>query len=422
MKSKMFYGWWMVIGCVLLITITVPFTSGLVSLYMLPVTEEFGIARSAFTLTTTILSSCTIVLSPFVSQIIEKYNLKLVLSVSLITFALAYMSYGLAQNVYHLYISAFIIGISFTFCSLLPVQILLVNWFNKSRGLAMSIAMGGIGAGGFLFSPIIAALIQNIGWRNTYFVMGAVVLVVGLPVIILIMKKNPQEIGLKPYGENEGEHATSDTEGSSDNTQKNRDIFIPADQVSKQNFFFVFLIGTFALGLITSGPLQQVNPYVSDLHGLTLGATIMSLYSLLGIFAKLLLGQLSDKLGIIPTGNIGYLTVIITFVLLLFGQYRVALFVMTAFWAFGNAVSSVSLPLFVTQTFGLTNSGRMLGLANSVFSIGMALGGVMVGAVYDLAGSYRLAWIGLIGITALSAFCINYASNASRKKFTETKI
>lgn len=115
MKSKMFYGWWIVIGGVLLITMTVPFTSALVSLYMLPVTEEFGLTRSAFTLTTTILSACTIVLSPFVGQVMQKYNLKLILASTLTVFALAYMSYGLAQNVYHLYISAFIIGLAFPF-------------------------------------------------------------------------------------------------------------------------------------------------------------------------------------------------------------------------------------------------------------------------------------------------------------------
>lgn len=422
MKSKMFYGWWIVIGGVLLITMTVPFTSALVSLYMLPVTEEFGIPRSAFTLTTTILSSCTIVLSPFVAQVMEKYNLKLVLSSSLTVFALGYMSYGLAQNVYHLYISAFIIGLAFSFCSILPVQILLVNWFNKSRGLAMSIAVGGIGVGGFLFSPIIASLLQNIGWRNTYFVMGALILVVGLPVIFFIMKRTPQEMGLKPFGENEGEQAPLDVPGSTVKKPQNTDIFIPKEQITKQNFFFVYLIGTFTIGLITSGPLQQVNPYVSDLHGLTLGATIMSLFSLLGIFAKLILGQLSDKIGIIPAGNLGYLSAILTFVLLLFGQYKTVLFIMTVFFALGNSVSSVSVPLFSTHIFGLNNSGRMLGLSNSVFSIGMALGGVMVGGVYDLTGSYRLAWIGLIGISALSAFCINYAATASRKKFAETKV
>lgn len=422
MKSKMFYGWWIVIGGMLLITMTVPFTSGLVSLYMLPVTEEFGLIRSAFTLTTTILSACTIVLSPFVGQVMQKYNLKLILASTLTVFALAYMSYGLAQNVYHLYISAFIIGLAFPFCSILPVQMLLVNWFNKSRGLAMSIAVGGIGVGGFIFSPIIASLIQNMGWRKTYFVMGASILIIGLPIIFFIMKRSPEDIGLKPYGENEGEQEPTDAPGATVKKQLNKDIFIPAEKLSKQNFFFAYLFGTFALGLITSGPLQQVNPYVSDMHGLTLGATIMSIYSLLGIFAKLVLGQLSDKIGIIRAGNLGYLSAMIAFALLLFGQYRIALFVMTAFLAFGNAISSVSVPLFATYTFGFNNSGRMLGLSNSVFSIGMALGGVMVGGVYDFTGSYRLAWIGLIGVSVLSAVCINYAATASRKKFAETEI
>ena len=92
---------WMVdciIACLLLITLTVPFTSALVSLYTIPITEEFDIPRSAYTLTTTILAACGIVLSPIVGKMIfQKYNVKLILSIGILVFSLSYMSNGLAQ-------------------------------------------------------------------------------------------------------------------------------------------------------------------------------------------------------------------------------------------------------------------------------------------------------------------------------------
>ncbi|MCQ6280258.1 MFS transporter [Bacillus sp. EB600] len=409
-RKGIFYGWWVVLAGLLLITITVPFTSALVSLYMIPITKEFHIPRSAFTLTTTVIAACGILLSPVVGKMVQKYNVKLILSISISVFALSYMSYGLAQSVYHLYISAAFLGLSFAFCGNLSTQIIIVNWFKKSRGLAMSIAISGIGLGGFILSPIIANLIMNYGWRQTYFIMGLVILIVGLPIALFIMKKTPEEIGLNPYG--------ADEVDQSENPKAEIEVDITPAEAKKKPFFYIYLVGIFTIGLFTTGSLQQINPYVSDMHGMAYAATIVSIYSLLGIFGKLILGWLSDKLGIIKSGAIGYLAISISFILLLFGQHKSLLIIMALFFALGNAVASVSIPLFASHIFGTNNSGVMMGITNSAFQVGMALGGVITGAVYDVMGSYTWAWIGLTVTALLSMVCILLSYSISRKKYS----
>ncbi|WP_338472071.1 MFS transporter [Niallia sp. XMNu-256] len=410
-RKGLFYGWWIVLAGLLLITITVPFTSALVSLYMIPITEEFNIPRSAFTLTTTIIAVCGIILSPIVGKMVQKYNVKMILSIGIIVFSLSYMSYGIAQSIFHLYISAAFLGVSFAFCGNLTTQIIIVNWFKKSRGLAMSIAISGIGLGGFIMSPIIANLITNFGWRQTYFIMGLVILIIGLPIALLIMKKTPEEAGLKPYGADE-------VEDQSLNTKAETEIDITPAEAKKKPFFYIYMIGIFTLGLITTGSLQQINPYVSDMHGMAYAATIVSIYSLLGIFGKLILGWLSDKLGVIKSGTLGYLAISVAFILLLFGQNKPILIIMAIFFALGNAVASVSIPLYASHIFGTNNAGVMMGITNSAFQVGMALGGVLTGAVYDLMGSYTWAWIGLTVIALLSMACISLSYTISRKKYS----
>ena len=410
--KKIFYGWWIVLACLLLITLTVPFTSALVSLYTIPITEEFGIPRSAYTLTTTILAACGIVLSPFVGKLIQKYNIKLILSIGILVFSLSYMSNGLAQSVYHLYISALFLGIAFSFSGILSAQIIITNWFKKSRGLAMSIAISGIGLGGFILSPVIANLITNFGWRQTYFIMGLVTLVIGLPIVLFVIKKSPEEVGLEPYGADEDDHSVNSSKAETE-------IDITPAEAKKKPFFYIYMFGIFTLGLITTGSLQQINPYVSDMHGMAYAATIVSIFSLLGIFGKLLLGSLSDKLGVIKSGSIGYIAIAIAFVLLLFGQSKSILMIMTVFFALGNAVASVSVPLFASHIFGSKNAGVMMGITNSAFQVGMALGGAMTAAVYDLMGSYTWAWIGLTIISLLSMVCISLSYTISRKKYVQ---
>src|SRR3954453_2036723 len=236
-RKGIFYGWWIVLGGLLLVTLTVPFTSALVGLYMLPIREEFNIPRTAFTFTVSIIGICGILLSPIVGKLVQKYSVKLIMSTGLIIFSLAYMSYGLAQSVYHLYISAALLGISFSFCGNLTTQIIIVNWFKKSRGLAMSIAISGIGLGGFILSPVIANLIIHFGWRQTYFIMGLVILIVGLPTALFVMKKRPEEIGLKPYG--------ADEMDVHDNSKTEIGIDITLAQDKKKPFFYLYMIGIF---------------------------------------------------------------------------------------------------------------------------------------------------------------------------------
>ena len=182
------------------------------------------------------------------------------------------------------------------------------------------------------------------------------------------------------------------------------------------------MIGIFSLGLITTGSLQQITPYVSDMHGMVYAATIVSTYSLLGILGKLVLGWLSDKVGIIKSGTMGYTAISIAFILLLFGQNKSLLIAMALFLAFGNAVASVSTPLFASHIFGTNNYGVMMGITNSVFYVGMALGGLLTAAVYDVLGSYKWAWIGLTVVSLLSMTCISLAYTISRKKYSQEEM
>ena len=211
---------------------------------------------------------------------VQKYNVKFILSIGIIVFSLSYMSYGIAQSIFHLYISAAFLGISFAFCGNLTTQIIITNWFKKSRGLAMSIAISGIGLGGFILSPIIANLIQNFGWRQTYFIMGVVILIIGLPISLFIIKKTPEEKGLQAYGADEVDQTVSSASAVSE-------INITPAEAKKKPFFYIYMVGIFTLGLITTGSLQQINPYVSDMHGMAYAATIVSIYSLLGISVNL---------------------------------------------------------------------------------------------------------------------------------------
>lgn len=199
-KKRFHYAWIVCLGCFILMTFTAPLVNTLSNFYLKPVTAEFDVSRSAFTFTSTLVAICCMLFSPLWGKIFSKGNMRIVLTVGLLAFALSYMSYSLAQNKYHLYISATAVGIAYSGTAFMPVSILITNWFKKRRGLAMSIALSGIGVGGSVLSQVVTRFIALYGWRMTYCYIGLMVILVTVPMAFFLLRQTPESMGMKPYG------------------------------------------------------------------------------------------------------------------------------------------------------------------------------------------------------------------------------
>ena len=142
------------------------------SLFMLPVTNELGISRTTFSIILSIGGFGVALASPFMGKLLTRGNMKLIMSTCVILAGLGFMSYSLADSAIHFGIVAFLIGICIAGFSNIPISIMLTNWFNEKKGMAMGIAFAGSGIGAAVLSPILSSLILNYGWRTTYIIAG----------------------------------------------------------------------------------------------------------------------------------------------------------------------------------------------------------------------------------------------------------
>lgn len=397
-KHSIFYGWWIILGCIIITSTMVPLIMSLSNKFLIQVTTEMGISRSAFTLANTILQGLGIFLSPIVSKKLAHGDMRKIQSISILGFVLSYASYSFAQNVFHIYISAFFVGIFYLNATLIPVSMMITNWFIKKRGLAMSLAMAGIGIGGFIFSPIVTNFLSLYGWRITYRIMALIVLALALPTSLFILRKKPEDMGLKPYGADE-------ISASSNNSSKSsHSVTLSVSDSKVKLFFWLLLLGMFANSIINSGSLGHFPPAMEELHGANVQATIISLYSLIGIFGKLLIGWINDKFGIVASTTFGCVTFGLSFVFMLFGSNVTMLYVMAISFGLGNAIGTVIPPLITSAVFGSEKYGEAYGIANSAGQIGLALGSLFIASLYDIFGSYSPAWIVLLILTVVTYF------------------
>lgn len=393
-KSKLFFGWWIVIGSVLITATLVPGVMSMANKFLIPVTEDMGISRSAFTLGNAILQSVGIFLAPYITRKLAQGDLRKIQTTSIVVFSLAYMSYGLAQNIVHIYISSLILGVAFLSATIIPISLMITNWFNEKRGLAMSIALAGVGLGGFIFSPLITKWIGIYGWRQSYIIFGLIMLVVGLPTSLFLFRKSPEDKGLEALGGSKSSNEGSVSQGFS---LEVKDSF-------NKPFFKFLLLGMVLNGIINTGSLGQFPPALEEIHGPAKAALIVSMYSLIGILGKLVLGWVNDKKGVTASIIFGCSAFGLGLVFMLVSENTIALYLMTVLYGFGLAIGPVLPPLLTAAIFGKAKYGEAYGYVSSATQLGFTFGSLMVAYIYDLSGSYNIAWLVLFVLTASTMF------------------
>lgn len=390
--SKIFYGWWIVVGSVLVTATIVPSVMALANKFLIPVTTDMGINRSTFSIGNAILQAIGIFLSPFVTKLLATRKLREIQMASIIIYCLVYATFAFAQSPIHLYITSFILGIAYLGATMIPISIMITNWFDKKRGLAMSLGLSGVGIGGFILSPLITKWIEDYGWRNTYLIFAVIMLAVSLPVSIFIFRKSPEDMGLKPYGAGE-------TSNGDKGYNRDFDLTISTKETFTKPFFIILVFGMILNGLINTGALGQFPPALEELHGPTVAATIISLYSVVGILGKLILGWVNDKFGIVKGILFGCITFGLAFFMMLFASNIIVAYLMAISFGLGNAMGAVMPPLLTSTVYGPKKYGEVYGYISSATQLGLTFGSILVASIFDVTGSYKPAWMLMILLT-----------------------
>lgn len=157
------------------------------------------------------------------------------------------------------------------------------------------------------------------------------------------------------------------------------------------------------VGLVNNGGLSQFPPYLTELHGPEIAATIISVYSASGIAGKLLLGNINDRFGVIKSTMYVCSMLVITYFTMLFAENIIAVFIMGGFFGFGTAIGSVMPPLITSAIYSNEQYSDAYGYVNSGMTLGMTLASLFTAGIADFTGSYTYSWITLMILAVVVA-------------------
>ena len=266
----------------------------------------------------------------------------------------------------------------------LPNQVLLTQWFDRSRGKAMGFAYLGIGIGGALVPWISHLLVQHFGWQMALRILGLLIVVVSFPLALMV--KEPARMRTTV------ESATP-----------------PATKSAfKHLSFYLLTLGSMCSIAAVSGTQQNLKLLLSlDRHFTQRDAAgVLSLVLAFSIAGRLLIGWLADRFSKKYVMLLTYLLVAAGIPLLFLGTTRLTLCVSGAIFGIGLGGDYMIIPLMTAEIFGMEILGRLLGVILTAGGIADAAAPWLIGRLRDATGSYSEGCLVLVGMALLGGLAV----------------
>lgn len=400
-SSKIHYGYMIVLCCFLIMFVIVGLIMSCAGIFYKPVSEELGIDIGKFGLYMSLNFLFSTLTLSFAGRMMERYSARMILSVSSAVAGLSLMAMSQFNAVWQFYITGALFGITLAFLLYLGFPTLLNRWFKARMGIFIGICSAGAGIGGVLFNPLGGYLITNYGWRATYLIFGAMILLLVTPVLALFLRDYPKDKGLEPYGASATAIADLRTENRETGIEYAKAIRMP---VFYGLIAFAFLINAAAtLNVFVPAYIQSIQFSVEE-------ASFVASAVMVGVTSgKVALGMINDRStvwGVVATIGLG----VAGLALLLVGHVGIILSIAGGFlfgWAYAGV--SVQTPLLVRSVFGRRNYARIYSNVSMVIAVGGAIAAGGWGLLSDatsfgfilVTGMVFLLVSGAIGLYAL---------------------
>lgn len=386
MKNKSEKHWIVLAVCCGLSIAAIGLGVNVVGVFLTPVSESLGVMRGTFAVHTTISLLMAAIMSLLIPIIIRKFPFKIVLIISVIIASVSTIAMGFSNNVLMFYVLGALRGTSSALFSIVPLTMIINQWFEKKHGLATSIVLGISGLAGALFSPIFANLIVSHGWETAYIIKGVVFLLMCLPAIIYPFSMNPQHDGLLPYGHVGNEmQKHEDNEGKSQEKKPDFNYF--------QATFLCFIIFSTLIAMKTTIALHFPGFAEAIGHQVTTGAMLVSAVMMGNVCFKLIIGVTADYFGAIKASIMMIAVNVLGIIVLLTASSPVFLAIGAFLFGALFSVGSAGVALLTKHFFGLKNYAKTYPLIALVGQGGAAVGVALVGYIYDIAGSFTGTFI-----------------------------
>jgi len=261
-------------------------------------------------------------------------------------------------------------------------------WFRRWRGIAVAIVASGNYLAGAVWPSILERTIASVGWRESYVGIGTFCIVTMVPLALLLRAKAPIDDRLPPASAR-----VASTQAT----------------MTLAHIQTLLVIAPIACCIAMSMPQVHIIAYCGDLgYGPARGAQMLSLMLAFGVVSRLGSGVIADRIGGLPTLLLGSTMQCISLILYLPFDGLTSLYVVSALFGLAQGGIVPNYALVVREYFPAREAGARVSLVLMASVGGMALGGWLSGAIFDLTGSYQAAFVNGIAWNLLNIAIVGW--------------
>jgi MFS family permease len=353
--------------------------------------QEFGVGRGGAAVPYTATMVGFALGGVFMGRLADRRGIMIPLLIGTVVLALGFVLAGLAGSYLQFILAqALLIGMLGSSATFGPLVAELSLWFQRRRGIAVAIVASGNYLAGAIWPPLLQHAMQAHGWRVSYVGIGIFCLVTMLPLALLFRRRAP---GVQAAGARAAARPGEATSVAA--------LVAPAVAAHPKAPGYLQLVLMFAgIACCVAMSMPQVHmiAYCGDLgYGPARGAEMLSIMLFMGVVSRLVSGVIADRIGGVGTLILGSTLQCLALIFYLPFDGLMSLYIVSALFGLSQGGIVPSYALIVRDYFPARQAGIRVSLVLMSTVVGMALGGWMSGAIFDLTGSYRAAFLNGIG-------------------------
>jgi MFS family permease len=391
--GRIFYGWYIVAFCFVVNFIVFGISVNTFTVYVKPIQTDLGWSRGEISLAISLAAFALGLGAPFIGRLIDRTGARLVMATGAAVIGVCFILLSRAQSLPYFYTVFVVSGIGQGAATIIPISLVISNWFSVKRGKALGAAMTGTGLGAMVMVPVSTWIVVHWGWRTSYAIMGCIILLM-VPLNLLLIRTRPSDMGLLPDGGLDAPEEPVSAEG----------LNVP-EALRTQAFWMIGAMMVLA-GLVAMGVGVHLMPYLTDIgHTESRASLIIAVISGMTFLGKLGLGFIADRWGVRPAVALAFGLILLGILLLMGAEWLLVAFIFAIVYGFGIGAPLVVNPALTAERLGLKHFGAVFGILTLLNTGGVALGAVLTGFIYDAAGSYIPALLLFVALTAVAGLC-----------------
>src|SRR6476620_3509056 len=363
---------------------------------VLPVVQaEFGATRGAVSVAFTLTILGFGVGGVATGRVTDRFGIVAAMALSISFLGLAYLLAGLSTTLWQFIAVHVLIGLG-TSATFGPMMAEASHWFERYRGLAVTIVASGNYVGGTLWPPLVNWGMQTAGWRATHIAIG-IFCAVAMTVVLLVLRAQIGRAARRSHA----------------NAPPPRvDL-----RLSTNTLTVMLCIASIACCVAMAMPQVHIVAYCGDLgYGVARGAEMLSIMLGFGIISRVGSGFIADRIGGVATLLLGSVLQGTALFLFLWFDGLISLYIISALFGLFQGGIVPSYAIIVREYFSPREAGTRLGLVLMATLLGMALGGWMSGLIFDFTGSYRIAFLNGLAWNLVNVSIMTWLLQRSRRR------